>query len=174
MSLGLLRDMNHLRTRSRQSLALCNFSECRTQLYINGSVETGLLVIFRLSMASEANVTFLSEEAIWRWVGLRKCMKPYTLLTQSLNSRLYSESSPSSPSCWGHCESPSGPCRVPGTWTRVKWNRRIETIQRLMLADGTMSGFNNIPLIYHTSTSTIRFWMPIRYIFSKCSAWKRL
>ena len=173
MSSGLLRDMNHLHTWSRWLSALRDFSECRTWSYVNGPVETGLLVIFGSSMASEVNVVFLLKEAIWRRIGLRKCMKPYTLSTQSSNSGLYSELSPLSPGCWGCRKRPSGLCHVPGMWTRVKWNRRIETIQQLMLAIGVISGFNNIPLIYLTSTSTIKFQMPIRYIFGKCSAWKR-
>ena len=40
-------------------------------------------------------------------------------------------------------------------------------------AIGTISGFISIPLIYHTLTSTIKFWTPIKYIFSERRAWKR-
>ena len=173
MSSGLLRDMSHPQMWSRWWSASHDFSERGTWSYVNGLVETGLLATLGSSMASEANVMFLLEGAICRQVGLRKCMKPYTLLTQSSNSGLYSELSFSSPSCWGYCERLLGPCHVPGTWMRVKWKRRIEMIQQLTLANGVMSGFDSIPLIYRVLTSTIRFQVPIRYIFSKHSERKR-
>src|SRR3979490_3181375 len=39
----------------------------------------------------------------------------------------------------------------------------METIHRLMLALGEMSGLASIPLIYLASTSTTRFRTPMRY-----------
>ena len=72
--------------------------------------------------------------------GLRICMNPYTWSTQSLKSGSSVGSPPSSAGCFGCWERPSGPCWVPGTWMRVKWNSRMETIQQLMLTDRARSG----------------------------------
>ena len=105
--------------------------------------------------------------------GLRKCINPYTWSTQSLNSGLSAELVMLSPGCYGCHDSPSGPCRVPGTWTRVKWNRSMDTIQWFMLADGARSGLANMPLMYLVSTSTTKFRTPMRYIFRARRAWNR-
>ena len=64
MSSGLLRDTNHLCMQSRWLSALCDFSERGMQSYVNGLVNMGLLVTFGSSIASEANIAFLLEEAI--------------------------------------------------------------------------------------------------------------
>ena len=105
--------------------------------------------------------------------GLRKCINPCTWLTQSSNSGLSAESVMSLPGCCGHHESPSSPCRVPSTWTRVKWNRSMDTIQWFMLADGARSGLANMPLMYLVSTSTTKFRTPMRYIFRACRVQNR-
>ena len=99
--------------------------------------------------------------------GFTKCIKQFTWSIQSSKS---SSGSSSSPGCGRHRDRPSGPWCEPGTWTKVKWNIRIKRIHLLILAEGDMSGFASIPLIYFVSTSTTIFRTPMRYSFHNRSA----
>src|SRR5713101_7834067 len=75
-----------------------------------------------LSVTSATNIASDVERFGGQSALLMICINPYRLSIQSSKS---SSRSGLSPGCGRHCDIPSGPCIVPGTCTRTKWNVRM-------------------------------------------------
>ena len=175
MSEGRCNGSNQGLTFCRVSSALLAPTERGTLSYVSVEWSTDsicLLLITSFVVASADSEIYVvtGGEAVMqlRLVrdGFIRCMNP---LTWSIQSSKLSSISSWSPGCGQCLDNLSGPWYDPGTCTKVKWNMKIDTIHQFMLAEGAISGFDSIPLIYFASTSTIRLQMPIKYILSALS-----
>ena len=162
MSDSLTSESSHRQTLATHLSSASAWSVLGTSVYDTGDVPS---VGSSICATSAANVATKICSHGWGRGELIMCMNPYDSLIQSSSA----SGSGLLPGCGGRHDRPSRPCRVPGTWTSLKWKVRIARIQWLMLALGLRLGLANISLIYRASTSITRFRIPIKYSFSRHS-----